>query len=256
MMLWPEGQAPHREACSGQRAPSLQAYTAPGLRGAVIVCPGGGYVCKAPHEGEPIARMLQQAGISAFVLDYRVHPCPHDAPLGDALRAVRVVRGMGYAQVGILGFSAGGHLACSAALLSTPGDPAADDPVERLSSRPDALISCYSVVTMRAPAAHAGSRCALLGGDCPPEALVHRYSLEEQVTPDAPPAFIWHTAEDASVPVENSLALAAAYSRCRVPFALHIFPEGRHGLGLAREIPQTGAWAALCVQWLTDRGFA
>lgn len=255
ILLWPEGNAPYAAECAAQSEPSLAGYPVPGSRGAVIICPGGGYHWKAPHEGEPIALRLNEAGISAYVLDYRVNPCPHDAPLNDALRAVRVLRAMGYEKVGILGFSAGGNLACSAATLYTPGCEAAEDPVERLTSRPDALISCYSVVSM-VNYPHVGSRQMLLGDQAHDHALARRYSAELNVTADTPPAFIWHTAEDETVPVENSLNLAAAYSRCSVPYVLHIFPKGRHGFGLAEEIPDTAKWSDLCCAWLRGQGFA
>lgn len=253
-MLWKPGCAPYAAQCGGQAEPSLEAFEAQGARGAVIVCPGGGYTRKAPHEGADVAEVLQSAGISAFVLDYRVAPCPHDAPLSDAQRAVRMVRAMGYEKTAILGFSAGGNLACCASTLYTPGDPQADDPLERISSRPDALVSCYSVVSL-CQHTHAGTLCALLGGQYKNLALQRRYSAEMNVTEDTPPAFIWHTAEDASVPVENSLNLAGAYSRAGVPFEMHIFPKGKHGLGLAPEVPDTARWMQLCLAWLKAQGF-
>ena len=252
--LWKDGCAPYAKDCGGQSEPSLEAFPVKGSRGAVIICPGGGYRIKAPHEGAPVAQMLSEAGVSAFVLDYRVAPCPHDAPLRDALRAIRVVRAMGYEKVAILGFSAGGHLACSAATLYTPGDPDASDPIERLSSRPDGLISCYSVVSF-ANHPHVGSRSKLLGEQFENLELAKRYSAEMNVTKDTPPAFIWHTMEDATVPVENSLNLAGAYSCAGVPCELHIFPEGRHGLGLAKELPQTAQWAKLLERWLEKQGY-
>ena len=252
--LWQPGCAPYAGQCGDQAEPSLEAFEAQGARGAVIVCPGGGYTRKAPHEGPDVAKVLQADGISAFVLDYRVAPCPHDAPLTDALRAVRVVRAMGYARVAVLGFSAGGNLACCAATLYTPGDEQAEDPVERLDSRPDALVSCYSVVSL-CQNTHVGSLCALLGDQYKNLALQRRYSAELNVTADTPPAFIWHTAQDASVPAENSLNLAMACSRAGVPYELHIFPEGKHGLGLAHEVPDTARWMALCLHWLSAGGF-
>ena len=254
IFLWQADWAPHMEACGGQAAPSLTPYTADGKRGAVIVCPGGGYRIKAEHEGAPVAQLLQSAGVSAFVLDYRVAPCPHDAPLSDALRAIRMVRAMGYERVAILGFSAGGHLACSAATLYTLGDEGAEDPIERLSSRPDGLISCYSVVSfVNHP--HVGSRMKLLGEEFGSLELANRYSAELNVTNDTPPAFIWHTMEDATVPVENSLYLAAALGRVGVPCEMHIFPEGRHGLGLCEEIPHNAQWTRLLLDWLDMQGY-
>ena len=241
MLLWQKGCAPYADVCGGQDEPSLTPYPADGKRGAVIVCPGGGYRMKAEHEGAPVAQMLQSAGVSAFVLDYRVAPCPHDAPLSDALRAV-------------MGFSAGGHLACTAATLYTPGDSDAADPAERLSSRPDGLISCYSVVSfMDHP--HVGSRMKLLGEEYGNLALARRYSAELNVTGDTPPAFIWHTMEDATVPAENSLRLAEAYGRAGVSCEMHIFPEGRHGLGLCGEVPHTAQWVKLLLNWLEMQGY-
>jgi len=255
ILLWEKGCAPCSDACAGQDEPSLEPHVCEGSRGAVIVCPGGGYRIKAEHEGAPVAGMLRETGVSAFVLDYRVSPCPHDAPLGDALRAIRVVRAMGYEKVAILGFSAGGHLACSAATLYTPGNPESDDPIEHLSSRPDGLISCYSVVSFT-DHPHVGSRCRLLGEAFGDLELARRYSAELHVTKDTPPAFIWHTMQDEKVPVENSLNLAAAYSRAGVSCELHVFPEGIHGLGLAQEIPGTAQWPALLGRWLKTQGYA
>ena len=255
LMLWPS-EAPYEEACGGQARPSLTAFPVAGSPGAVVVIPGGGYVHKAEHEGAPVARMIAEAGVSAFVLDYRVSPCPTNAPLSDAARAVRLLREMGYAKVGVLGFSAGGHLACSTATGFDGGDPTHPDPVERQSSRPDALISCYSVVSLVSHT-HIGSRRALLGERWEDDALARAYSAELRITRDTPPAFIWHTADDASVPVENALLLAGAYAACGVPYELHIFPHGRHGLGLAtEEAPHVAQWATLCQRWLREQGFA
>lgn len=252
--LWP-GEAPYTAESPDQAQPSIKEFRVEGSRGAVIVCPGGAYLGKAPHEGDPVAEMLNEAGVSAYVLDYRVKPCHHLAPLSDALRAIRVARSMGYEKVGILGFSAGGHLTCSAATLYAPGNPDAEDPIERLSSRPDAFIPCYAVVSlMQFP--HAGSRMNLLGkelGD--DQTVVRRFSAEQNVTPDTPPAFIWHTASDNGVPVENSLLLASALAANKVPYELHIFAEGPHGLGLATELPDVARWAGLCQHWLVGQGF-
>ena len=252
--LWPEG-APFMDACAGQDAPSLTAFPVEGSAGAVIVIPGGGYSHKAVHEGNPVARRINEAGVSAFVLDYRVAPCPHEAPLGDAKRAVRVVRAMGYEKIAVLGFSAGGNIACCAATRFDAGSADDPDPVERLSSRPNGLISCYSVVSL-VENPHVGSRRMLLGDRWEDARLARDYSAELHVTPDCPPAFIWHTADDASVPVQNSLSLAGAYARCGVPFEMHIFPHGRHGLGLAEQAPDVAQWTALCARWLQDGGFA
>ena len=252
--LWPDSTAPYTEFSPEQAQPSITCYPIEGSKGAVVVCPGGGYHFKASHEGAPIARMLNQAGISAYVLDYRVAPCHREAPLSDASRAIRVVRAMGYEKVGILGFSAGGNLACCAATLYTAGDPDAADPVERLSSRPDALVSCYSVVSF-GKFTHMGSRQMLLGPDADDPELIRRFSAECNVTPDTPPAFIWHTADDDCVPVENSLQLATALSACKVPFALHVFGHGVHGLGLATGSSEVSKWTTMAQAWLKVLNF-
>ena len=147
IFLWP-GEAPYTAESPEQAQPSVTEFRVPGSRGAVVVCPGGGYEMKADHEGAPIAEMLNQAGISAYVLDYRVAPCSENAPLSDASRAIRLVRSLGYEKVAILGFSAGGNLCCNAATHYDRGHADSDDPIERLSSRPDAFIPCYAVVSL------------------------------------------------------------------------------------------------------------
>lgn len=251
--LW-QDEAPYTAESPDQARPSVKAFPIDGSAGAVVICPGGGYAMKADHEGDPIAVMLNEAGISAYVLDYRVMPCHYEAPLADASRAIRVVRSMGYSKVGILGFSAGGNLCCSAATLYSDGDPDAADPIDRLSSRPDAFMPCYAVVSLISYE-HVGSRQCLLRGHSDDLRLVKRFSAELNITSDTPPAFIWHTAEDSCVPVENSLNLAAALSRFGVPFELHVFPKGSHGLGLAENIQGACQWPRLCQNWLCDLGF-
>ena len=249
--LW-KGLAPY--SAEGDFQPSVMPFPVEGSKGAVVVCPGGGYRIKASHEGDAVARMLNAKGISAFVLDYRVKPCHWEAPLADALRAIRTVRAMGYEQVAIMGFSGGGHLCCSAATLYDRGDPVAEDPLERLSSRPDAFIPCYAVVSaIERP--QQGSIQNLLGGQAGDTALLRRFSAELHVTEDTPPAFIWHTATDRRVPVENSLTLAKSLCAAKVPFELHIFPEGEHGLGLAIQNPTVRQWYSLCQNWLLRLGY-
>lgn len=252
--LWKE-DAPYTQFSPLQAQPSVTEYAVPGSRGAVIVVPGGGYCMKADHEGAPIAEMLNQAGVSAYVLDYRVKPCHMLAPLSDAKRAIRLVRSMGYEKVAILGFSAGGHLTCTAATLYDAGDPDAADPLERLSSRPDAFIPCYAVVSFGAYT-HGGSRESLLGQENADNwELVRKFSNELHITPDTPEAFIWHTAADQAVPVENSLNLALALSAQGVPYEMHIFPQGQHGLGLAEEYEDVKQWTALLQKWLVLRNY-
>ncbi len=222
----------------------LTAHPAPrATRSAVIVLPGGGYARHADHEGEPVARWLNALGLAAFVLLYRHGPShPHPAPLDDAIAAIRAVRAQGFHRVAVLGFSAGGHLA---ATISTH----ADGP-----DRPDAAILCYPVITIADPHAHAGSRENLLGRT-PSSELIAQMSADLRVTPHAPPTFIWHTADDAGVPVENALLYAAALRANGVPFELHVYAHGRHGVGLASDDPILRTWTDRCADWLKGRGF-
>jgi acetyl esterase/lipase len=239
------------------QTPILIPYLVPSGKptGAVIVCPGGGYAHLAPHEGEPIARWVNSRGYSAFVLHYRL--AHHPAPLEDAKRAIQYVRykaaefNVAPDKIAILGFSAGGHLAASAGTLFTSGDPNAEDPIARCSSRPDAMILCYPVISF-GPCGHQGSMVNLLGEN-PPKELVEKLSLENAVTKQTPPAFIWHTQDDEAVPVENSLLFAKALKKHGVPFALHIYPHGRHGLGLGEGLE--ASWTGLCGKWLESLGF-
>lgn len=254
--LWDE-QVPGALGSEEGDQPSLTPYLLDGeqTRAAVVVCPGGGYAHRAPHEGEPVARWLNSIGLHALVLRYRVTPYRHPCPLMDAQRALRLVRhkagewGIDPQRVGILGFSAGGHLAATSATHFDAGSPSASDPVMLQSCRPDFLILCYPVITFVGQYAHLGSMRNLLGPE-PSEEMRNYLSNEQQVTGDTPPTFLWHTANDAGVPVENSLMFAAALSRHGVPWEMHIFPDGRHGLGLAPEHPQVRAWTELCATWL------
>jgi acetyl esterase/lipase len=251
--LWPDRPAPYTEDSPGQAQPSITCYPVAGSRGAVVVCPGGGYSMKTGFEGTPPARMLNAAGISAFVLDYRVCPCHWDAPLADVTRAIRLVRSMGYEKVGVMGFSAGGHLTCSAATMY--GRAAlTGDAVDGFSSRPDAFVPCYPVVTFGEHTNRDTVRF-LLGERAADPEMILRFSAERHVTADTPPAFIWHTADDPVVPVRNSLGLASALSACGVPFELHIFSHGVHGLGLALSSPELSPWPSMLVRWLKNLGF-
>lgn len=252
IILWPEGNIPY--FWEGNCIPALDCYPVEGSKGAVVVCPGGGYTGKAAHEGGPIAEMLNAAGISAYVLDYRVKPCHYNAPVSDAHRAIRTLKAMGYEKVGILGFSAGGHLTCSAATLYDLGNPEAEDPIERYSCRPDAFIPCYAVASFIS-FRHQGSVNSLLGEERENWELIYRFSAEMHIDKNTPPAFIWHTAEDAGVPVENSLHLARAMAHAGVPYEMHIFPNGGHGLGLAQNNSAAKEWPALCQKWLLGLGF-
>ncbi|HEX7715554.1 MAG TPA: alpha/beta hydrolase [Bacillota bacterium] len=258
--LWEDKIPGYRQEIP-QAKPSLKQFMpdSGSARGAIIVCPGGGYEYKAAHEGEPIARWLNSLGLTAFVLDYRVSPYRYPIPVLDANRAVRWVRyhaenwHLDPNQIGLLGFSAGGHLAATVGTQFDNGQPDAADPVDRVSSRPDALILCYPVISL-GQYGHRGSIESLLGPN-PSDTLRQSLSNELRVTTDTPQTFLWHTANDGAVPVENSLMFAAALSRCRVPFAMHIFPDGHHGLGLADENPPVAVWTELCADWLKQIGF-
>ena len=263
--LWPE-QAP---GALGEREvdrPSLTPYL-PDAKGkstsAVVICPGGGYGGLAGHEGHDYALWLNQNGIAGFVVKYRLGSKGYRHPrmLQDAARAVRLVReraaqwGVDPGRVGIMGSSAGGHLASTLLTHFDRGQADAADPVERHSSRPDLGILCYAVITM-GTYTHAGSRRNLLGKDPNPE-LIWLLSNELQVTPDTPPCFVWHTVEDKAVPVENSLQFASALRKAGVPFALHVYERGRHGIGLADRAPFDKAhpWSRDCLFWLRQQGF-
>lgn len=226
----------------------------------VVVCPGGGYGTRAPHEAGPIAEWLNAIGIHAAVCDYRVRPFRYPSPQLDAARAIRTVRhrAAGWRvdpeRVGILGFSAGGHLAGCLTVHHDDGDPQADDPIERMSSRPDAAVLCYAVLSFK-PWCHGGSRGNLVAELGRQPELEHHLSLEAQVTRHVPPVFLWHTADDGAVPVQNALRFAEACARHQVPVSLHVFPHGRHGLGLAEDAPTVAQWAPLCERWFRDLGW-
>lgn len=256
--LW-EQAAPHAAAGHEDKMPHLIPFIQPGSESAIIVCPGGGYGHLADHEGAPIAEMLNAAGISAFVLKYRVAPHSHPAPLADGQRAIRYVRahaehyGINPSKIAVLGSSAGGHLTATLGTQYDGGQPGHADPIERVSSRPDRVILCYPVITMESYG-HAGSRINLLGEDATEE-QIQAFSAERQVRADAPEAFIWHTSDDQAVPVENSLRYALALGAHGIPYDLHIFEKGPHGLGLAEHDDTVRVWSDLCLTWLKNQGW-
>ncbi len=258
--LWEEA-APSAKGSHSEDIPGITAYLVDSTEqvGAVIVFPGGGYQGRAEHEGTPIAKWLNTIGISAFVVSYRVAPYKHPVPLLDAQRAIRYVRyhakqwNIHGHKIGILGFSAGGHLVSTAGTHYDPGDPKALDLIERESCRPDAIILCYPVISFMEHY-HRGSMLNLLGEN-PDELLRISLSNEKCVTAETPPAFIWHTADDAAVPVENSLSFAMALSQHKVPYDLHVYESGPHGLGLAEEDEHVRTWTQICGLWLKRQGF-
>lgn len=208
----------------------------------IIVLPGGGYQDHAPHEAEPVAELLEEWGVAASVFRYPVR-ARHPAPLHAIRAEVARVRASGADRVGLLGFSAGGHAAGHAALAP---DAAPDE-------RVDLAVLCYPVVSMEL-ATHAGSRINLLGDEASPE-LRAATSLNRLVTASAPPLFIWHTAEDAAVPVQHSYLLGTALADAGIRHALHVFPRGEHGIGLADGGGTAELWTQLLAAWLREEGW-
>lgn len=247
----------------GQPVPTLTPYLVKSNTptGAVVVCPGGGYGMKANHEGGVVAEWLNTLGISAFVLDYRVAPYRHPIPLADARRAIQLVRSKAGQwqvdpnKVGILGFSAGGHLTSTAGthFEALDGLDLPNDEISRFSFIPNALVLCYPVISF-GPFTHMGS-CENLLGPNPSAERRKFFSNELQISSQTPPSFLWHTANDGAVPVENSLMFATGLRAKEIPFELHIFGDGPHGIGLAFDHPSAGPWTGLCARWLKQQGF-
>jgi len=266
VVLWPDG-APGALGKEPKDIPTLTPFwPAPEMASgaSMVVCPGGGYGGLAAHEGEAYAHWLNQQGIAAFVLKYRLGSSGYRHPrmLEDAARAVRLVRyhavewKLDPQRLGIIGSSAGGHLASTLLTHFDAGQTDGADPIDRVSCRPDLGVLCYAVITM-GDDTHAGSRENLLGKD-PSPALIRELSNQLHVTRETPPCFIFHTDEDGAVPVENSLEFAAALRQATVPFELHIYEHGAHGLGLgtkSTDPAQMHPWTRECQRWLKERGF-
>jgi len=260
-LLWTNG-APGALGTADEDKPTITPYLAKSPNGtAVIVCPGGGYQNLAmDHEGVQIAKWLNSLGISAFVLKYRLGPkYHHPAMINDAQRALRTVRSRAASlhiqpdRIGIWGFSAGGHLASTAATHFDAGDPGAADSIDRAGSRPDFAILAYPVISL-GEFAHVGSRNNLLGKNPDPK-LVEDLSNDLRVTAQTPPTFLFHTTADAAVPVENSVRFYLALRKAGVPAEMHIFQNGPHGVGLAPTDATLSAWGGLLANWLRERGY-
>ncbi len=263
-LLWPDG-APGAKGDADADKPTLTiCLPEPGkaVGTAVVVCPGGGYGHLATgHEGRDIAAWFNGMGVAALILEYRHRGrgYGHPAPLQDAQRAIRTARaradefGIQPNRIGIMGFSAGGHLASTAATHFDAGKPDAEDPIERVSCRPDFAILCYPVVALDEPFTHRGSQRNLLG-EHPEPKLVRSLSNEKQVTAETPPAFLFHTDQDRGVPAENSVQFYLAMRRAGVPAELHVYRQGNHGLGLARSTPGTSNWSTQCEAWMRGLG--
>jgi len=228
---------------------------------AVVICPGGGYgILAYDWEGSDIARWLNSRGIAAFVLKYRLpgsksNIVPHKSPLMDAQRAMRLVRynaekwNLDPGMIGIMGFSAGGHLASTLSTHYDGGDPSNSDPVEQVSCRPDFSVLVYPVISFTLDFQHSGSRINLLGEDAE-ESLVKQFSSELQVTEDTPPAILIHSDDDEAVPVENSIAYYRALRANKISSELHIYPYGGHGYSLAIGKGHLSTWPDRVIEWI------
>lgn len=255
--LW-ENNVPYFKPEYNQEVPALFPYPVENSKACVIVIPGGAYQHIAgDHEGMSIVRNLNENGISAFLLRYRTAPYCHPVMQCDINRAVRVCRSLagkyGYDEdkIAVMGFSAGGHLASIGVTHFDYGIEGSDE-IDKISCRPDMGILCYAVINIGGRFTHGGTTHNILGGKDDKE-LAEYLSSEKAVKSDTPPCFIWHTAADDAVPCENSLMFAAALSEKKIPFELHIFPEGRHGLGYdyaKNECPHTAEWLPLMMKYI------
>jgi acetyl esterase/lipase len=264
LLLWPAG-APGALGQDDRDKPAITVYMPPITTGpmtAVIIAPGGSYArLSMNNEGRLPASYLNSLGIAAFVLRYRLGPAyHHPIELGDAQRAIRTVRSRAAEwhiapdRIGIMGFSAGGHLASSASTHVEEGKADATDPVDRVSSRPDFAVLGYPVISFVEPFTHQGSKTNLLGEN-PDPALARSLSSETQVTASTPPTFIYHTNADTVVPVENAVAYFLALRKAAVPAEMHVFRNGPHGSGLAQQDPALAEWPRLLANWLRVSGF-
>jgi acetyl esterase/lipase len=256
--LWPDNSQ-NNGAEAGKR-PRLVLYKPKNIsaekRAAIMVCPGGGYGMLADHEGAPFAKLFASKGMVSAVLTYRVAPNQFPAPYADAVRAMRIMRsraaelGIDPERIGIMGFSAGGHLASTVATQPDMYKDPADDLAGKISAKPNRVILGYPVISF-GEFTHAGSVKNLLG-DNPTADQRKQFSAELHVTAATPPAFIFHTADDAAVPVQNAFLFAEACVKNNVPLALHIYPKGRHGVGMALDNPELSGWTEVLVKWLAD----
>ena len=264
MPLWPNG-APGAQGTQEIDTPTLTAYIPAEnpTKTAVVVAPGGGYThLSMVKEGSDVAQWLNERGIAAFVLKYRLGPTYHNPiELGDAQRAIRTVRadaakyGIATDHIGMWGFSAGGHLTASAGTMFDAGKPDATDPIEQQSSRPDFMILAYPVITMLDPYVHKGSRTFLLG-ETPTQVEMEAMSPELHVTAQTPPTFLFATTDDRTVPVMNSVMFYSALVKAGVPAEMHLFQHGAHGSGLAPTNPQLHIWTELLIKWMREQGYA
>lgn len=263
ILLWPNG-APGAVGDTALDKPTITPYLPAQnpTHTAVVICPGGGYSHLAIGlEGTQVARWLNQRGVAAFVLVYRLGPRYHNpAQIMDAQRAIRYVRAHAAEDdvdpnhIGIWGFSAGGHLASTAGTHFEDGNPGATDPLQRLSTRPDFMVLAYPVISMQPGITHMGSLHMLLG-ETPNPILEDELSNETQVTSKTPPTFIYATTNDSTVPVMNSVLFYEACLQAGVPAELHLFERGHHGSGLGKGSPQLSMWPTLLQNWMALHGW-
>jgi acetyl esterase/lipase len=267
ILLWPNGAPGALTDGGALDTPQLIIYTPPSnpTRTGVIICPGGAYMhLSMVKEGSDVAAWLNARGVAGFVLQYRLGPRYHyPAQFDDITRAMRYVRanaaamGIDPKHIGVMGFSAGGSLAAIVSTHYDAGHTDSADPIEQASSRPDFSILCYGVLSMHEDITHPASRLNLLGPN-PDRKLVDLLSNEDQVTADTPPAFLYHTASDQTVPVINSVLYFEALKKAGVGAELHIFENGPHGTGLAQNIPGLPAlaeWPSLLANWMRANGW-
>ena len=267
--MW-AGDAPGALGKADHDIPTITTYlpAADKVNGtAIVVCPGGGYGGLAGHEGEGYAKWLADNGVSAFVLKYRLGSkgYRHPVMLGDVSRAIRLVRSraaewkLDPKRVGVMGSSAGGHLASTAVTHFDAGKADAEDTVDRQSSRPDFGVLCYAVISMEDGVTHGGSKANLLGKDPDPK-LVELLSNEKQVTKETPPCFVWSTQEDKAVSVTNSLRFVAALQQNGIDYDFHVYQKGPHGIGLSegKNGAATGdihPWGKDLLFWMRQNGW-
>lgn len=267
-LLWPSGAPAAGGEKDGDRPQLIITQVESDVpTAAVVILPGGGYHGHAMgHEGYQFADWFASMGLTSAICTYRLRGkgnegkgYGHPQPMQDAQRAIQSLRARSKElnidpdRIGVIGFSAGGHLCSTVSTHFLVGDPTAQDPVVRVSSRPDFAILCYPVIAFDKPYTHRGSQQNLIGANPSPE-LIELLSNERQVTKDTPPTFLFHTAEDKAVPVENSLQYYLALQKHGVLSELHIFPKGRHGVGLAQQLPGASQWPDLCQAWMRRIG--
>jgi acetyl esterase/lipase len=272
--LWPEGVPGLKADASADKLidnrvsnvhrPTLTFYAAPADKAvgtAVVICPGGAYMRLAiDHEGTMVAEWLNSLGVSAFILRYRMQEYGHPAPLQDVLRAVRTVRsraaefGVRPDRIGVIGFSAGGHLtSCAGTLFNDPAGRTGAA-LDAISARPDFFAPIYPVITMKGESVHAGSRKALLGATPAPE-LIEKMSTQQQVTKETPPCFLVHAQDDKGVPVENTLMFYDALRKAGVPAEVHLYEKGGHGFGMKPGLGQASTWTKRFEEWIRSHGW-